>query len=75
MSFSPVGMVPETPEYLPPHSFGRLSPLGEEHRPRAFASGSAEYVEGGGSLPVSERLSRTVLRLPMHPYLSDSEID
>ncbi len=30
---------------------------------------------GKGSLPVSEELSRTVLSLPMHPYLSVKEID
>ena len=28
-----------------------------------------------GSLPVSENLSNSILSLPMHPYLKDSEID
>ena len=31
-----------------------------------------EYGEGSGSLPVSERLSRQVLCLPMHPDLDES---
>lgn len=38
----------------------------------------AAYVklgEGEGSLPVSEELSRTVLSLPMHPYLSEKDIE
>lgn len=33
------------------------------------------YGQGEGSLPVSERLSREVLSLPMHPYLTSEEID
>ena len=31
--------------------------------------------EGEGSLPVAESLSHVVLSLPMHPYLTQSEID
>ena len=27
-----------------------------------------------GDLPISEKLSKTILNLPMHPYLSDDEI-
>src|SRR5690606_14554935 len=34
-----------------------------------------EFGGGEGSLPNSEDLSRTVLSLPMHPYLSADEID
>lgn len=32
------------------------------------------YGDGEGSLPVAERLSQIVLSLPMHPYLTDEEI-
>lgn len=28
-----------------------------------------------GSLPVSEKLSDTILSLPMHPYLKEQDID
>jgi UDP-2-acetamido-2-deoxy-ribo-hexuluronate aminotransferase len=34
-----------------------------------------EYGAGEGSLPVAEQLSHAVLSLPMHPYLSDEEVD
>jgi dTDP-4-amino-4,6-dideoxygalactose transaminase len=34
-----------------------------------------EYGAGEGSLPVAEQLSRVVLSLPMHPYLTATEID
>lgn len=34
-----------------------------------------EYGDGEGSLPVAEQLSREVLSLPMHPYLTREEID
>ncbi len=34
----------------------------------------AKYGGGEGSLPVSERLSREVLALPMHPYLDHAAI-
>ena len=34
-----------------------------------------QYGEGEGSMPVAEALSKTVLSLPMHPYLSEAEID
>jgi dTDP-4-amino-4,6-dideoxygalactose transaminase len=34
-----------------------------------------EYGAGEGSLPVAEQLSQVVLSLPMHPYLSDEEVD
>lgn len=33
------------------------------------------FGAGEGSLPVSEKLSREVLSLPMHPYLSDDEVE
>lgn len=33
------------------------------------------YGDGEGSLPVSEALSQEVLSLPMHPYLSEAELD
>lgn len=33
-----------------------------------------EHGDGRGSLPVAEQLSRVVLSLPMHPYLTDLEI-
>jgi UDP-2-acetamido-2-deoxy-ribo-hexuluronate aminotransferase len=28
-----------------------------------------------GALPIAERLHREVVSLPMHPYLTDEEID
>lgn len=40
------------------------------HQHRAFA----KYAPKGG-LPVCERLATRVLSLPMHPYLTDGEID
>ena len=33
-----------------------------------------DFGGGEGSCPVSERLARRVLSLPMHPYLEDSSI-
>lgn len=44
-------------------------------RPMHLQAAYIEFGEGQGSLPVSERLSETVLSLPMHPYLTDSDID
>ena len=35
----------------------------------------AEFGGGGGSLPVAEQLCQTVLSLPMHPYLTEKEVD
>lgn len=37
--------------------------------------GFRDYSEGAGSLPVTEGLADRVLSLPMHPYLTDTEID
>jgi UDP-2-acetamido-2-deoxy-ribo-hexuluronate aminotransferase len=34
-----------------------------------------EYGEGEGSCPVSEKLAKRVLSLPMHPYLDDATIE
>jgi dTDP-4-amino-4,6-dideoxygalactose transaminase len=28
-----------------------------------------------GSFPISEKLSQTIVSLPMHPYISESQID
>ena len=44
-------------------------------RPMHLQSAYLEYGAGDGSLPVAEQLSRVVLSLPMHPYLSDDEVD
>jgi dTDP-4-amino-4,6-dideoxygalactose transaminase len=33
-----------------------------------------DHGGGEGSCPVSERLARRVLSLPMHPYLADATI-
>jgi len=44
-------------------------------RPMHMQSAYLEYGAGEGSLPVAEQLSRVVLSLPMHPYLSDEEVD
>lgn len=35
----------------------------------------AAYGAGQGSLPVSEALSRSILSLPMHPYMSEENAD
>lgn len=44
-------------------------------RPMHLQPAYLEYGEGEGSLPVAERLSHEVLSLPMHPYLTEAEID
>lgn len=44
-------------------------------RPMHLQSAYLEYGAGEGSLPAAEQLSRVVLSLPMHPYLSDNEVD
>lgn len=44
-------------------------------RPMHLQSAYLEFGEGEGSLPVAEQLSKVVLSLPMHPYLSNDEID
>ncbi len=33
------------------------------------------YIKAGDSFPVTERLCKTVLSLPMHPYMSDEDIN
>lgn len=44
-------------------------------RPMHLQPAYLGYGAGEGSLPVAERLSSEVLSLPMHPYLSKTEID
>jgi UDP-2-acetamido-2-deoxy-ribo-hexuluronate aminotransferase len=44
-------------------------------RPMHLQPAYMEFGEGAGSLPVGEQLSHEVLSLPMHPYLTDAEID
>lgn len=44
-------------------------------RPMHMQPAYLPYGDGEGSLPVAESLSQVVLSLPMHPYLSDEEID
>ncbi|MXP40268.1 aminotransferase class I/II-fold pyridoxal phosphate-dependent enzyme [Altererythrobacter soli] len=44
-------------------------------KPMHLQPAYVQFGGGIGSLPVSEELSRTVLSLPMHPYLTDDEID
>lgn len=44
-------------------------------RPMHLQPAYRQFGAGEGSMPVGERLSQIVLSLPMHPYLSDSEID
>jgi dTDP-4-amino-4,6-dideoxygalactose transaminase len=44
-------------------------------RPMHLQSAYIEFGSGAGSLPVSEHLSKVVLSLPMHPYLTVEEID
>jgi dTDP-4-amino-4,6-dideoxygalactose transaminase len=40
------------------------------HQHKAFAAHAPK-----GGLPVSEKLADTVLSLPMHPYLTDGQVD
>jgi dTDP-4-amino-4,6-dideoxygalactose transaminase len=44
-------------------------------RPMHLQPAYLQYGDGEGSMPVAERLSEIVLSLPMHPYLSDDEIE
>jgi dTDP-4-amino-4,6-dideoxygalactose transaminase len=44
-------------------------------RPMHLQSAYLEYGDGEGSLPVAEELSQVVLSLPMHPYMTNSEIE
>lgn len=44
-------------------------------RPMHLQSAYLEYGGGEGSLPVAEHLSQQVLSLPMHPYLTNAEVD
>jgi dTDP-4-amino-4,6-dideoxygalactose transaminase len=41
------------------------------HRQRAYSS----YPLAPGGLPVSDSLSKSVMSLPMHPYLADGDVD
>ena len=44
-------------------------------RPMHLQPAYLEFGAGEGALPVAESLSQVVLSLPMHPYLSEEEID
>jgi dTDP-4-amino-4,6-dideoxygalactose transaminase len=44
-------------------------------RPMHLQPAYLEFGDGIGSLPVGEKLSQEVLSLPMHPYLTDGEVD
>lgn len=44
-------------------------------RPMHLQPAYLPYGGGAGSLPVSERLSHEVLSLPMHPYLTEQDVD
>ncbi len=44
-------------------------------KPLHLQSAYAGFPMAGGGLPVSERLSREVLSLPMHPYLSEEDLE
>jgi len=44
-------------------------------KPMHLQTAYAGFGGGPGSLPVSESLSGTVLSLPMHPFLTDEQID
>lgn len=44
-------------------------------RPMHLQPAYLGYGDGEGSLPVAEQLSHVVLSLPMHPYLSEAEIE
>lgn len=44
------------------------------HRQPAYAGAHAGAISNAPELPVSEMLCRRIMSLPMHPYLSDSEV-
>lgn len=44
-------------------------------RPMHLQPAYLEFGDGIGSLPVGEKLSQEVLSLPMHPYLTDGEVN
>lgn len=44
-------------------------------RPMHLQPAYIEYGGGAGSLPIAEQLSQLVLSLPMHPYLTESDVD
>lgn len=44
-------------------------------RPMHLQPAYLSYGDGEGSLPVAEQLSQVVLSLPMHPYLTEDEIE
>lgn len=43
-------------------------------RPMHVQTAYKDFGAGEGSLPICEQLSREVLSLPMHPYLTDDEV-
>jgi dTDP-4-amino-4,6-dideoxygalactose transaminase len=43
--------------------------------PMHLQSAYRQYGSGEGSMPAAEALSKSVLSLPMHPYLSEDEIN
>ncbi len=44
-------------------------------RPMHLQTAYKAYGNGEGSLPVTEKLCKTVLSLPMHPYIDDEVVD
>lgn len=55
--------------------FGVYYPKPLHHQP-AYATSHAQAFQGGApALPVSESLCHQVMSLPMHPYLTEGEVD
>ncbi|MDB5414174.1 MAG: aminotransferase DegT [Rubritepida sp.] len=55
--------------------FGVYYPKPLHHQPAYAPSHAAAFTAGAPGLPVSEALCHQVLSLPMHPYLTEGEVD
>ena len=55
--------------------FGVYYPKPLHHQPAYAASHAASLAGGPPDLPVSEALCHQVMSLPMHPYLTEAEVE
>lgn len=55
--------------------FGVYYPKPLHHQPAYAAAHAAGYADAPPALPVSEALCHQVLSLPMHPYLTEGEVE
>ena len=55
--------------------FGVYYPKPLHHQPAYAASHAEAFTAGAPALPVSETLCHQVMSLPMHPYLTEAEVD